>query len=108
GKPAKSIELFNAFIAAYRTIGPIELYPVKSSVALLTQMRFCSLNKMGSDYIDIHLVLTESHESFVFYKIDNLANRFFVHHCVSESPAKYQVTYWNICAKLTGWETGTM
>ena len=44
-------------------------------------MRFCSVNKIGADHIDIHLVLTEPFEdTLCFYKIDNLANRFFVSH----------------------------
>jgi len=44
-------------------------------------MPFCSINKIGKDRIDIHLVLTQSFDdALCFYKIDNLANRFFVHH----------------------------
>jgi len=81
GKPSKSIELFNYFLSEYKKIGPFELHPVKTRVALLTKMRFCSINKIGTDYINIHLVLTSLFEdASSFYKIDNLANRFFVHH----------------------------
>jgi hypothetical protein len=80
GKPARSIELFNLFLSEYRKIGSFELHPVKTRVALLTKMRFCSINKIGTDHIDIHLVLTSLFENTLcFYKIDNLANRFFVH-----------------------------
>ncbi len=79
-KSAHSIALFNLFLEEYRKIGPFELHPVKTRVALLTQMRFCAVNKIGIDYIDIHLVLTSLFENTLcFYKIDNLANRFFVH-----------------------------
>ncbi|HJP64530.1 MAG TPA: hypothetical protein VJ844_13880 [Mucilaginibacter sp.] len=80
-KPAESVKLFHLFLAEYRCIGPFEIHPVKTRVALLTKMRFCSTNKIGLNYIDIHLVLTApfGHTLF-FYKIDNLANRFFVHH----------------------------
>jgi hypothetical protein len=81
GKPAKSVDLFNFFVAEYRKIGLFELHPVKTRVALLTKMRFCSINKIGPDHIDVHLVLTSLFEdASCFYKIDNLANRFFVHH----------------------------
>jgi len=81
GKSVKSIELFHYFIGEYHKIGPFELHPVKTRVALLTKIRFCSVNKIGPNYIDIHLVLTELFEdNTCFYKIDNLANRFFVHH----------------------------
>ncbi|MFI5140022.1 MAG: hypothetical protein ACHQIM_19540 [Sphingobacteriales bacterium] len=80
-KTTESINLFNFFLAAYKDIGPFELHPVKTRVALLTKMRFCSINKVGADHIDIHLVLTSLFDdSLCFYKIDNLANRFFVHH----------------------------
>ncbi|MFB9842467.1 DUF5655 domain-containing protein [Mucilaginibacter ginsenosidivorans] len=80
-KPAQSVELFHTFLAEYQKIGPFQLHPVKTRVALLTKMRFCSVNKIGPDYIGIHLVLTAPFEhTLCFYKIDNLANRFFVHH----------------------------
>ena len=81
GKTVHSIALFNEFLAGYRKIGPFELHPVKTRVALLTKMRFCSINKIAADHIDIHLVLTQPFEhTLCFSKIDNLANRFFVHH----------------------------
>jgi hypothetical protein len=81
GKTAYSIKLFHDFLAEYRKIGPFELHPVKTRVALLTKTRFASINKVATDHIDIHLVLTEPFEhTLCFYKIDNLANRFFVSH----------------------------
>ena len=81
GRPAESIWLFESFLDAYRRIGPFDLHPVKTRVALLTQMRFCSINKIGSNYIDIHLVLVQPFaDAACFYKIDNLGDRFFVHH----------------------------
>jgi len=81
GKTEYAIGLFNDFLAEYRGIGPFELHPVKTRVALLAQMRFASINKIAADHIDIHLVLTESYKhTLCFYKIDKLANRFFVHH----------------------------
>jgi hypothetical protein len=80
-KPEKSIGLFHFFLDEYRKVGEFERHPVKTRVALLTKMRFCSINKIGANYIDIHLVLTQLFEdASCFYKIDNLANRFFVHH----------------------------
>jgi len=80
-KPAQSIVLFHEFLDEYKKIGPFELHPVKTRVAFLTKMRFCSVNKIGADYIDIHLVLTQHFpDASCFYKIDNLANHFFIHH----------------------------
>lgn len=81
GKTEKSVDLFNFFLSEYKKIGDFELHPVKTRIALLTKMRFCSINKIGKDYVDIHLVLTQPHNDYLcFYRIDNFANRFFVHH----------------------------
>ena len=81
GKSQYSVGLFNHFISQYRNIGRFDLHPVKTRVALLTQMRFCAINKIGPDFIDVHFVLTEPHsEALSFRRIDNLANRFYIHH----------------------------
>jgi hypothetical protein len=81
GKTEQSQALFHAFLVAYQSIGDYELHPVKTRVALLVKMRFASINKLGADYLDGHLVLVEAHpDEAAFYKIDNLNNRFFVHH----------------------------
>jgi hypothetical protein len=81
GKSKTGIDLFNFLLKEYKKIGPYEIHPVKTRVALLTKMRFCSINKIGADHIDVHLVLTRPYqENTCFYRIDNLANRFFVHH----------------------------
>jgi hypothetical protein len=81
GKSKKGIELFHYFIAEYKKIGPLELPPVKTRVALLSKMRFCSINKIGDGFIDVHLVLTKQYaDNLFFYKIENLGDRFFVHH----------------------------
>jgi len=81
GKSEKAIALLEYFLSEYRKIGDFDLHPVKTRIALLTQMRFCAINRVGKDFIDLHLVLTEPHPSVIgFYKIDNLADRFFVHH----------------------------
>jgi hypothetical protein len=80
-KSERSIELFWYFLAEYKRIGVFELHPVKTRVALLAQMRFASVNRLGKDFLDGHLVLIDSNpDKFVFHKIDNLNNRFFVHH----------------------------
>lgn len=79
-KSEAAIELFKYFISEYKKIGDFELHPVKTRVALLTKMRFCSINKIGKDYINVHLVLTKQYNDSCFYKIDNLADRFFIHH----------------------------
>jgi len=81
GKTEKAVGLFNYFLSQYRKIGDFELHPVKTRVALLTKMRFCAVNKIGKDFIDVHFVLTKPYdETDCFYRIDNLGDRFFVHH----------------------------
>jgi len=80
GKSGYAIGLFRYFLTEYRKIGPFDLHPVKTRIALVSQMRFCAVNKIGLDHIDIHLVLTEQYSSDCFRKTDNLGNRFFVHH----------------------------
>jgi hypothetical protein len=80
GHTEKAIGLFHDFLAAYKKIGDYELHPVKTRVALVKKMRFCAINKLGRDFIAVHLVLTELHDSDRFFKVENLANRFFVHH----------------------------
>jgi hypothetical protein len=81
GKNKKAIDLFNYFLSVYKKMGEFEIHPVKTRVALLTKMRFCSINGIGDDYINVHFVFTKSYdENACFYKIENLSNRFFLHH----------------------------
>lgn len=80
GKTEVSVKLFEAFLKKYSTVGSFELHPVKTRVALLTKMRFASVNRLAADHLDGHLVLTQHFKDSVFYKTDNLKNRFFVHH----------------------------
>ncbi len=81
GKSKRAIGLFHHFISEYRKIGSFDLHPVKTRVALLTQMRFCAINKVGEDFIDAHLVLVRPYNrAKCFRRIDNLGNRFFIHH----------------------------
>jgi hypothetical protein len=88
GKTEKTISLFNHFLSEYKKIGEFDLHPVKTRVALLTKMRFCSINKVGKDFIDVHFVLTQPYnDNLCFYKIENLANRFFLHHFKMHSNA---------------------
>ena len=81
GKSLAAVDLFNYFVNEYKKIGPFDLHPVKTRVALVTQMRFCAINKVSNDFIDVHFVLTRSYDdSSCFHRIDNLADRFFIHH----------------------------
>ena len=88
GKPPACIALFHHFIDTYRTIGPLTLHPVKTRVALMTSMRFCAVNQIGKNHITGHLVLVNPYKNAsCFFKIDNLNDRFFVHHFKLYQPA---------------------
>jgi hypothetical protein len=87
GKPEEMVRLFRLFLAKYREIGDYEIHPVKTRVALLKLMRFASVNRITNHHLDIHLVLTSRSEDSLFYKVDNLDNRFFVHHFRLSKPA---------------------
>ena len=81
GKPQRLVQLYNDFIREYRKIGEFTLHPVKTRIALLSKVRFASINKIGNDCLTGHLVLTRrADKKSLFFKIDNLENRFFVHH----------------------------
>jgi len=81
GKSQKAIDLFDNFLSEYKMVGDFGIHPVTTRVALLTKMRFCSINKVGKDFIDVHFVLTKPYtDNLCFHRIDNLADRFFVHH----------------------------
>jgi hypothetical protein len=80
GKSEKMQTLFYELLTHFESIGSFELHPVKTRVALLKLMRFAAINKIGTDFIDGHLVLTKPYEAECFRRIENLNDRFFVHH----------------------------
>ncbi len=81
GKTTEAVGLFKFFLRRYRTIGPFRLDPVRTRVALLTKVRFCAVNRIGEDYIDVLFVLTEPHRvGPIVRRIENLGDRFFIHH----------------------------
>lgn len=80
GKSKASVNLLRYFLAQYRKIGRFRLHPVKTRITLVKGMRFCAINKIGPDFVDVHLVLTEPYPSTCFQKIDNLGDRFYIHH----------------------------
>ena len=67
------------FVAEYEKVGPIKLHPVKTRVALMVDVRFAAINRVGKDFIDGHLWLKESIDSPTFYKIEHLGKSDFIH-----------------------------
>jgi len=77
----KALELYNHFISEFKKIGDFELHPAKTRIALNKKMRFASINRLGKDCLDAHLVFIERFdETLCFHKIDEVTKRAFVHH----------------------------
>ena len=81
GRTPLATALFYAFLERFSEIGPYEVHPVKTRVALLTKMRFASVNRLGKNFLSGHLVLTAPESGApAFFRIENVGNRFFIHH----------------------------
>lgn len=77
GKSEESKELYRAFMREYKEIGNFTLHPAKTRVALLVKMRFASVNRLGKDFLDGHLVLKKPyHSAKCFYRIDKYGSNF--------------------------------
>lgn len=75
------IELYHYLIAEFKKIGDFELHPAKTRIALNKKMRFASINRLGKDFLDAHLVFPEKHDSTLcFHKIDEVTKTAYVHH----------------------------
>lgn len=79
GKSATGRRLFHAFERAIAECGAYDVAPAKTRVAFLAQVRFASVNRVGDEAIDVHLVLPRKIESARFRKIEKIA-RLYVHH----------------------------
>jgi hypothetical protein len=71
-----------ALIAAVRAFGPVTLHPVKTRVALMVDVRFAAINRIGDDSIRGHVWLREGRESVRFVKIEKLGARDWLYHFV--------------------------
>jgi len=78
GKPPETRRLYEAFLAAVRSHGPVAVLPEKTRIAFQVRMSFAAL-MIRRGYIRGHLVLAERHESPCFYKIETLSPRNHVH-----------------------------
>ncbi len=80
-KTEKTIELYNHIIKEFRAIGDFELHPAKTRIALNKKMRFASINRLGKDFLDGHLVLTKRFDkTLCFHRIEVVTARACVHH----------------------------
>ena len=79
GKSAAARRLFDRFVGLIAKCGPYDVAPAKTRVAFMAQVRFASVNKVGEDYIDVHLVLPRKLRSKRFRKVEQLG-KLYVHH----------------------------
>jgi uncharacterized C2H2 Zn-finger protein len=79
GKSERGRRLFAAFAAMVARCGPHHIAPAKTRVAFLALVRFASVNRVGDDNIDVHLVLPRRLLSPRFRKVEHLSN-VYVHH----------------------------
>lgn len=81
GKTEKATGLFLYFIDTYKQIGDFDLHPAKTRIALVAEMRFCAINRLGKDFLDGHFVFPRRYSDTVcFHKIDQFGDRAYVHH----------------------------
>ena len=80
GKSDRSIELFWYFIDAWRLVGNIKLHPVKTSVSLLVEVRFCRINRLKANSIIGHLWLKQKIDSKKFFNVETFGLSNHIHH----------------------------
>jgi len=77
GKPPKTRQLYEAFVAAVRAHGPVLVLPEKTRIAFQVRMSFALMTRRG--YLRGHLVLADRHEKPCFHKIETISPRNHVH-----------------------------
>ena len=82
GRPAGGVKHAKALIAAVRELGPVTLHPVKTRIALMVDVRFAAINRVGADSIRGHIWLREQRTSDRFVKIEKLGARDWLYHFV--------------------------
>ena len=78
GKPPKTRQLYEAFLASVRAHGPVLVLPEKTRIAFQVRMSFAALMTRRG-YLRGHLVLAERHEKPCFHKIETISRRNHVH-----------------------------
>src|SRR5262249_12099044 len=72
GKSEIGRDLFRRFVALIARCGPYEVAPAKSRVAFMAAVRFASVNRVGRDFIDVHLVLPRTIDSPRLRRVEHL------------------------------------
>jgi hypothetical protein len=79
GKTDVGRDLFTQFVTLIERCGPYKPAPAKTRVAFMAAVRFASVNRVGSDSIDVHFVLPRPIESPRFRRVEHLG-KLHVHH----------------------------
>jgi len=96
GRPAEIVELFDRFVAAARTFGPVDLAPVRGQVGLRGSRRIWAGLVLRADRINGYLDLARPVESPRFPRVTPYTKRLWVHHFRVAGPA-------DLDAEFVGW-----
>ncbi|MGV3539446.1 MAG: DUF5655 domain-containing protein [Rufibacter sp.] len=84
GKSEHTLGLYHHFLAQYRTIGDFKLHPTKSMISLARNTRFCSIIRLGKNFIDVVLPYDRlfPEDNLCFHKMGPLPGAHsYNHHC---------------------------
>lgn len=83
GKSAHTLALYHHFLEEYGKIGDFVLHPAKSRISLARQVRFCSINQLGRDFLHVVFTFKEAYyDNLCFIKIGQFpGSQLFNHHC---------------------------
>lgn len=81
-KPRGGVKHAKALIAELQKLGPVKVHPVKTRIALMIDVRFAAINRIGDHSIRAHLWLREEHESDRFLKVEKLGDSDWLYHFV--------------------------
>ncbi len=80
GKSTHAKALYRAFEALVKQCGPVVVVPAKTRIGFQVRMIFASINKLGDDHLDAHVVLARRLENPRFTRIESISPRNHVHH----------------------------
>jgi len=80
GKPSEGVALARALIAEVEKLGPVTLHPVKTRIALMLEVRFAAINRIGRRSLRGHVWLREERRSDRFERVEKLGPRDVLYH----------------------------
>jgi hypothetical protein len=83
-KPAGGVAHAKAFIAEARKLGPVTLYAVKTRIALMVDVRFAAINRIGADLMKGHLWLKGRYPTKRFDRIESIGRDYIYHFEISD------------------------